>query len=363
MTDPTQPPPSNPYLAVSTTEGDIYYVTFPRLAENSGASGGCVKGDGRVGFTPTGSTPEVGLCTTCKSRHFLAACPHCGIEFALAEDAMQRLEGNVALPCPNPGCDVHLVLFQMPRIAIVAKGASTPEPWSSDLREADYLARASAAIPASEALRFQVYHRTVGARIISADHHLKLLKNAQLNSFVIVTKPSAETEPGSLDTPSLPKDIQRDILFFNFVNGLRSSLDMLAQELAVFYASALLEDNVDVRSIRTLSASVPRPLISRVSRFLRSDTYKYLNDLRRTMQHRRVPLYKQQDSFDTSFVLSTEQPTVVTPERSLTYLPDNPLALPGSETYDKKHEVVVTFERLLREVRGLVFEVYALATR
>jgi hypothetical protein len=98
-------------------------------------------------------------------------------------------------------------------------------------------------------------------------------------------------------------------------------------ELAVLFTLPLTENNINF-GLKKLRGKFPTAIEDQLLAFQNSDDYLYLNELRNTVQHRRIWLEHTRSFFNIHPVTGGEKPIEVK-----ILLPDQPIALPGTQTY------------------------------
>lgn len=306
----------------------------------------------KVEIHKTGVLHEPINCVQCDAYNYLIACPNCAQLFPVSREMKDDL--GTVITCTH--CETFLV---WPKIYVEISGTSTRSlrQWGDDDRERNFLSRSNAVLGDPEKTRLAVYHSTTGGRLSGAESHLAELQRLKLNIFRVNTGDLAANVSASTGRPKHSQESMLDVYSFGFLNSLRSSLDILVQELAILFSLSAPEGKIDF-SLRQISGGLPSAIEDHLLDFQRKDDYVYLNRLRNAVQHRRIWLGHTKSVFNTHPVTGGEEPV-----STKLLLPDDPNALPGKQKYTQERELVDTFSSLLVEVREFIFGVYDLAAR
>jgi hypothetical protein len=229
--------------------------------------------------------------------------------------------------------------------------------WSHDVREGEYIRRSNDVLTDPEKQRLAVYHATTGARISGAEYHLEQLKMIEVKTLRLISEDGVGSNPPHQEEARFSQETLLDIYTFGFVNSLRSSLDIIAQELALLFSLTLPENHIDFK-IAKLQGKLPAAIEDQILAFQKTDDYLYLNRLRNAVQHRRIWLERTKAIFNAHPVTGGEEPVDI---RIL--LPDDPNALPGTQTYLQNKELLITFTGLLTKIKDVLFNIYELAAQ
>jgi hypothetical protein len=295
---------------------------------------------------------EPAYCERCGACNFLTSCPHCAQLFPVSCEAEDAL--STVINCPH--CEVYLT---WPAMFMGLSGTHTRAllKWSDDAREGEYIRRSNEVLTDSEKQRLAVYHATTGARISGAEYHLEQLKKIELRTLRLISEDDAGSNLPQQAGARFSQETLLDVYTFGFVNSLRSSLDILVQELALLFTLNLPENNIDFR-ITKLRGKLPAAIEDLILAFQKTDDYLYLNRLRNAVQHRRIWLERTKAIFNAHPVTGGEEPVDIK-----ILLPDDPNALPGTQTYLQNKDLLITFSELLVKTKGFLFNIYAFAAQ
>jgi hypothetical protein len=290
-----------------------------------------------------------GLCGAC---NYLIACPHCAQLSPVGCETKDAL--STVIDCPH--CEVYLT---WPKMFMELSSTHTRSllEWSDDAREGEYIRRSNDVLNDPEKQRLAVYHATTGARVSGAEYHLKRLKKIELRTLRLISEDGGAGEVPHKEEAKFSPEVLLDVYAFGFVNSLRSSLDILAQELALLFSLTLPENDIDFRIIK-LRGKLPAIIEDQILAFQKSDDYLYLNKLRNAVRHRRIWLERTKAVFNAHPVTGGEEPVDVK-----ILLPDDPNTLPGTQTYDQNRVLLTTFTVLLTKIKEFHFNVYGIAAR
>lgn len=291
-------------------------------------------------------------CEHCGACNYLIGCSNCAQLSPVSCDTKDAL--NTLINCPH--CEVYLT---WPKIYIELSGTHTRplSEWSDDLREGEYLRRSNAVLNGPDKQRLAVYHATTGARISGAEYHLEQLKKIELRTLRLISDDDGISNVPHKEEARFSQEILLDVYAYGFVNSLRSSLDILTQELALLFSLTLRENDIDFRLIK-LQGKLPATIEDQILAFHKSDDYLYLNGLRNTVQHRRIWLERTKAIFNAHPVTGGEEPIEIK-----ILLPDRPNALPGKQTYLQNKELLITFTGLLAKIKEFLFNIYELTAQ
>jgi hypothetical protein len=291
-------------------------------------------------------------CGQCGACNYLIACSHCGQLFSVSCETKDAL--STVINCPH--CEVYLT---WPTTYMELSGTHTRSlrEWSDDAREGEYIRRSNDVLPDPEKQRLAVYHATTGARISGAEYHFEQLKKIELRTLRLLSDDGGASNAPHKEEAKFSQETLLDVYAFGFVNSLRSSLDIVAQELALLFSLTLPENEIDFRIIK-LRGKLPAVIEDQILAFQKSDDYLYLNRLRNAVQHKRIWLERTKAIFNAHPVTGGEEPV-----DTKILLPDNPNALPGTQTYLQNKELLITFIGLLTETKDFLFNIYGIAAQ
>lgn len=273
----------------------------------------------------------------CEKYCALAECPNWQKILTCDDEGWQRI-AKVETQCPNCTAILFRQANTLPPTIVVVGNTSCGDliNWSSTPEEASYITNIKTKYSEQQQMEIAVRHHSVCVRMKSAlDAKEYILTNKWYSPLVI----SNTTNQIKEDTYNTPLDHEFHKNVFSFINNLRSALDMLSQEIAVIALNNYEERKIDFTSIvNTLDKDFC--LVQQVvGNCLEDKAYKYLNDLRNVMQHRRIPMIVIQGSYP------VEELDTICPKNirslELIKLPDNPYKNASDYTFDKNFELLV----------------------
>ena len=331
----------------------------------------CRKCGGRVVFGRD-SLGQARACLECGERHYRALCVEGDHYVLVSNDTLLEFANGVAIDCPHPGCGFVLAAFSHPNPEVRYESLNVVT-WREDRRREEFRDRAHQRIPAGHIVspqvprprppffpvptstppapqddrkRFEEYHFTTGARLKQAEYYLLHIYK-EYGRFSV--------EKSSLGE-GLPEFIRHDLLLRGFVMNLRSALDVLCQELLLYYKKPVEEMEVDFGR-RSVRKKLPRAVAAHITKFSNEWVYAYLNRLRNVLEHRRAPLPRKRVT--TSVPMYADgRVGPARPHPDVQLLADDPESPPGSETFELRREMCSVCHNLLSTVNDFVLRTY-----
>lgn len=345
----------------------------------------CRKCDSQIIFGRD-SFQQAQACLKCGERYYRALCAEGDHYVLISNDALVEFSDGKAIDCPHPGCDFVLIAFSYPSPEIRYESLNIVT-WGEDQRRREFRDRAHQLIPAGlivspqtprerlpffptqtatppppqdDRSRFEEYHFTTGARLKQAEYYL-LHIHKEYGKFSVEKSTLGE---------GLPEFVRHDLLLRGFVMNLRSVLDVLCQEILLYYKVPIEERSVDfdkfpVRNdLNTKKGGIYQHVLGviadQIEQFRNEWAYIYLNRLRNVLEHRRAPLPRKQVSTSTLMYADGR----VEPGRSqpdIQWLADDPESPSGAETFELRREMCSVGRNLLYLVNDIVLRTYEAA--
>jgi hypothetical protein len=334
----------------------------------------CQKCQGQVVFDRD-SFQRRQACPKCGERYYRALCVEGDHYVLISNDTLLEFSNSIAINCPYPQCDFVLVALSYP-IPEVRYESLNIVAWEEDQRRQDFRDRAHQRIPAGyivlsqtprarppffpvqtskppapqdDRSRFEEYHFTTGARLKQAEYYL-LHIHKEYGRFSVEKSVLGE---------GLPEFIRHDLLLRGFVMNLRSALDVLCQEILLYYKIPIEEMEVDFGRAN-VRKKLPSTVAAHITQFSDEWAYVYLNRLRNVLEHRRAPLPRK--------LVSTSVPVCADgrvgparPQPDVQFLADDPEIPPGAETFELQREICSVCHNLLYTVNDFVLTTYEAA--
>jgi hypothetical protein len=361
----------------------ISELDFTRLSEADGRSeyesrpdwvAPCPKCGGQVVFGRD-SLGQARACSGCGGRYYRALCVEGQHYVLVSNDNLLEFASGVAVDCPHPECGFVLAAFSYPNPEVRYESLDVVT-WKEDRRREEFRDRALQRIQAGSVVspqsprsrppffpvqtltppkpqddreRFEEYHFTTGARLKQAEYYL-LHIHREYGRF------SAEK---SALGEGLPEFVRHDLLLRGFVMNLRSALDVLCQELLLYYKIPVEEMAVDFGR-RDARKKLPAAVAALITTFSNEWAYVYLNRLRNVLEHRRAPLPRKRVTTSVP-VYAGGRVRPARPHPDVQLMADDPESPPGSETFELGRETCSVCHRLLSAVNDFVLSVYEAA--
>lgn len=333
----------------------------------------CEKCEGKVVFDRD-SFPQPRPCSKCSERYYRALCTEGDHYVLISNNTLLEFSDNKAIVCPYPGCDFVLVTFSHPN-PVIRYETLNIVTWEEDQRRKDFRSRAHQRIPEGHIVshqapkeplpffpirastparaqddrrRFEEYHFTTGARLKQAEYFL-LHIHKEYGRF------SAEK---SVLGESLPGFIRHDLMLRGFILSLRSVLDVLCQEILLYYLVSIPERRVDFDK-DVVTNSLPASVADLIRQFRSEGDYVYLNRLRNVLEHRRASVLRKK--VQTSVLIYPSGGVQNQPHPDEQLLADDPESPPGTETTERQRSLCLVGHNLLIAVNDFILRVYEAA--
>lgn len=114
-----------------------------------------------------------------------------------------------------------------------------------------------------------------------------LLNNKWYSPLVMSNIPCVLNDTSEYKTP-FSQDFHSH--FFAFVNNLRSSLDIVSQEICFHLAPTVPEKSIELFRLNEFIQHENKNIKEIVANFINNTNFIYLNKLRNLLQHKRIPL-------------------------------------------------------------------------
>ncbi|MBW2660824.1 MAG: hypothetical protein JRD93_02280 [Deltaproteobacteria bacterium] len=299
-------------------------------------------------------------CQKCETYYALTRCPHCQKTIGFDDVEWEMLRSPDGYKCPT--CDKILFVSQTSGPVLGLSGIVVPnlKEWSVDERERKYTSSIKTFLNRNQLIDLAIYHRTVGDRIESANRSLIAIENLKILAKSTISNVNhclAQDKPEDNEITAQSADLNNEI--FNSINCLRSSLDVMCQELGVIYTPDKSETKIDLRSIVGFLESIgnpPEAIIRHLQAYEKTEDFIYLNDFRNTIQHRRVTIYQETGSFDLGKLNSIKPVSLKSEARII--LPNEPKIKFPDATYKKSKELKKTLAILKKSVVEFILETY-----
>jgi uncharacterized Zn-finger protein len=293
-------------------------------------------------------------CEQCGTCNYLIACPNCAQLSTVNCEMKDDLSSTIN--CSH--CKVFLI-WPASYVKLIGTSTRTLTEWSKDIREANYISSLNVILSGNVKQHAAVSHATTGVRIIGAEFHLMALRDLELRMFKIAVNDPEMSDlavTGAVQS-SHSRETLLDVYTFGFINSLRSSLDILVQELIIRFCPTTSEKDVDF-SLKYIRGRLPPRIEQEILAFHKSSHYNYLNRLRNAMQHRRVWLDHTESVYNVHPITGGEEAI-----DTKIFLPNNPNALPGAQSYSENKELLASFNDLLRGVKEFIYNIYEIAAQ
>jgi hypothetical protein len=208
--------------------------------------------------------------------------------------------------------------------------------------------------------RFEEYHFTTGARLKQAEYYL-LHIHKEYGKFSVEKSILGE---------GLPEFIRHDLLLRGFLMNLRSALDILCQEILLYYKVPIEERRVDFDQFPVSSnlsnlkgglyQNLPGVIADQIEQFRKEWAYIYLNRLRNVLEHRRAPVPRKLVATSTLIYMDGRMESG-RPEPDIQWLADDPESPSGTETFELRREICSVGQNLLYLVNDFVLSTYEAA--
>lgn len=292
-------------------------------------------------------------------------CPHCGRYiaivvgtccnrmFAVDDLAWDRLARGRPIDCPS--CNNSLYLRHRAGVPLGSSFRETPtlSCFSEHASEVAFISAAKLMLPDASREALAIYHRTTKERLSLAFEYLNILQDNELtSSFAVFNTPNLhevqvrETLPSSSALPNL---------VFLISSSLFSAIESLAQEANIVIRPSRNERDVSYQIFGQIDTSKTE-LSKHCAAFIRQPNFIYLKKLRNLSLHRRVSTLATVAEFTLPAYMPI-RPSSISPV-CIHYLPDDPLAATGKETFDNKCEVKNTLNMLGTDVRRFTHDLY-----
>lgn len=333
----------------------------------------CEKCDGTVVFDRA-SFPLTRSCPKCGERYYRALCTEGDHYILISNDTLLEISDGMARLCPYPDCDFVLMAFSHPNPVVLYEALNIVS-WEEDQRRKDFRSRAHQRIPEGHIVshqlprehlpffpirvstparpqddrrRFEEYHFTTGARLKQAEYFL-------LHIYKEYGRFSAEK---SVLGEGLPEFIRHDLMLRGFILSLRSALDVLCQEILLYYLVSIPERRVDFDK-DVVTNSLPASVADLIRQFRSEGDYVYLNRLRNVLEHRRASVLRKK--VQTSVLIYPSGGVQNQPHPDEQLLADDPESPPGTETIERQRSLCLVGRNLLIAVNDFILRVYEAA--
>jgi hypothetical protein len=301
-------------------------------------------------------------CPGCERYYAFVRCPNCSNVFALDDIEWDQLLTKEGGKCPK--CKAELFVRLFPAVPLMAQGTPLPglSNWCEDTRDSEFVKFLNEKLTGNEKNYAGIYHRTTGDRIKAAEDELVKIKSFQIKATTVISNFSGSISDNEKETNHgvIPTSVEISNALFSFINSLRSALDIVSQELANAYLSGKPESDIYFYTIcDAIAGGAPPELLRHIEGFQGSGNFKYLNKLRNTTQHRRLPLMPELNRFDLK-EMNVIRPWTIRPSVTL-YLPDDPYLKYDAAQFGAKREMIRTLDQLFSEVKEFILDLYALA--
>lgn len=227
-------------------------------------------------------------CKECNTYLAVIRCPNCSSTLTVDDEEWDKIAVTEGAECPV----CKAILYRIKQefgTTMMFSGIICPnfQAWSGSEIEKKYLNIISAKYTGQRRNKFAAIHHSVGVRMRASEEALKFLVENEWYSPVVISNVSSGVTNSSHSVKS-PFDYEFHNYLFSLINNLRSSLDLVSQELIFFFTPDIPEKDIDFyKAEKHLSNSALAELIVT---FRSSSLFMYLNKLRNVLQHRRIPL-------------------------------------------------------------------------
>jgi predicted Zn-ribbon and HTH transcriptional regulator len=296
-------------------------------------------------------------CPGCDRYYALINCPNCKNVAGFDDIEWDQVLTEEGGHCPN--CSANLIVRDHFNVPVVTTSIPVPNlsSWCEDKRDREFVTFLSSKLTGNAKIDSGIYHRTTGDRIKAAEQALAKIKSLKIKGGTVLSNVNGSISKVEKEANEVsPTGFELNTTLFNFINNLRSALDILSQELSNAYLTGEPENRVEFLKISKIITKAPPALVKYIEDFQQSQNYQYLNRLRNATQHRRLPLLQELGRFDLKH-LNSIRPTAIRPTLKV-YLPDNPYVKLDQVKFNANNELIETLDNLYSEVKEFILNVY-----
>lgn len=294
-------------------------------------------------------------CPNCRRYVALVVGSCCNEIFPVDQETWKNLAQEKPTRCLHCDTELYLKARSNPALGVSFRTMPLLYAYSDNASETVFVAAAKNTMDKNQLNMLAVSHQTTYERLSLAEKQVGSLQSmALISPFGIFNNPELEDSALSHSTSniaSLPN------LVFQVSTALFSAVESLAQEVNVIIGMPWKEHLVSYNSFGDIPPNYAE-LHESCSRFLKQPDFLYLKNLRNVSQHRRITTL----ATDATYLMHPYSP--IEPgslkSESIHYLPDNPSAKYGTETYAVKREVQATLVALTEETREFLYRTYQL---